>query len=266
MAPAQQIPDLTTFKALSFDCYGTLIDWQKGIIQNLDPVLSQLPADHPFRAQPLRAVERFADISEAIEREQPTLVYNENLAMAAAQFCRTLGVPPSDALAEPIGNAPGTWGPFPDTIPGLLKLQERYKLIILSNINNANIKSTVDDRLAPVKFAGVYTAQDIGAYKPDHATFRYLFKHAKEELDVDWEKGDLLHVAVSLTADLVPAKALGLRSVWITRGSDQPGGGRTSTGAIEKLRDQVNHEWQFESIGEFAAEVERQFATKGQSS
>jgi 2-haloalkanoic acid dehalogenase type II len=205
---------------------------------------------------------RFDDLSTALEATQPTLLYNESQVASVSQLAAELGVALADSVAEPFGNAPGTWAPFDDTVAGLARLARRYKLIILSNIDNQNIEATVQRQLAGVRFDAVYTAQDIGSYKPSHQNFEYLFARANKELGVDRKRGDLLHVARSLKADHVPAKELGLRSVWISRGGDRLGGGGIE-GELEEYKGRVAFEWRFDSIGEFAEEVERQFAAKG---
>ncbi|KAI1334121.1 HAD-like domain-containing protein [Xylariaceae sp. FL0016] len=255
-------PDLTSFKALSFDCYGTLIDWESGALNTLRLVTSQLPSDHRYNTDPPRdALLRVHSIANDLERTHPTLPYNELLAEAITKFAAEIDLPLADSIAEPFGNSPGTWAAFSDTIEGLQRLAKYYKLIILSNVDNANIAATVDRQLSPVKFDAVYTAQDIGSYKPNHANFQYLFGHARQYLNVDVQKGHLLHVARSLTADHVPAKAVGLRSVWISRGGEnkeREGVG----GSLEELKGQVAFEWRFDTIGTFADEVERQMAAK----
>lgn len=251
---------LTSFKALSFDCFGTLINWEGGLTQALEPIVSQLPSDHAYSKNPNLAVQRFNDLSDEIEVEKPKLRYDVNLATAAKQLAAELGVSIPESVAEAVGTGPGTWSAFPDTVAGLEILKKHYKLIILSNINNDNIKATVADNLAPVEFDAVYTAENIGSYKPSHNNFKYLFQHAKEELDIDFEKGDLLHVARSLKADHVPAKEIGLRSVWIARGGDKKEGYGVG-GNYEELSAQgkVAFEWKFDTIGDFAKEVARQF-------
>jgi 2-haloalkanoic acid dehalogenase type II len=257
MTTTTDYPDLTGFKALSFDCYGTLIDWESGMRKAFAPILSQLPETHAFRQDPTQAIQRFNDISDELETKQPRLVYNENLSMSLSKLVAELDLGVSDAVLEPFGNLPGTWPAFSDTVQGLQMLKKRYKLIILSNINNTAIQSTVDNHLC-TEFDGVCTAQDIGSYKPDHANFRYLFQHAKKDLGVDFDKGDLLHVARSLTADHVPAKELGLRSVWISRGGDKTEG-YGAGGDYEKLKGKVAFEWRFDTLLQFAEEVDRQF-------
>ncbi|KAH8165540.1 hypothetical protein CIB48_g2716 [Xylaria polymorpha] len=255
-------PDLTSFKALSFDCYGTLIDWETGILNALQPVVSQLPASHPLKTDPpTAALKRLSEITAGHEARTPALPYNELLVMSLSELAREVGVALPDSISEPFGNAVGTWVAFPDTVAGLQKLARHYKLIILSNVDNANIAATVGKQLSPARFDAVYTAQDIGSYKPSHVNFQYLFGHAKKDLGIDWQKGDILHVAHSLRVDHVPAKELGLRSVWISRGEEK-GGPKDSQRLWEKYKDVTAYEWSFNSIGGFADEVERQFAAK----
>ncbi|OIW23933.1 HAD-like protein [Coniochaeta ligniaria NRRL 30616] len=264
MSTSTQSPDLTTFKALSFDCYGTLIDWESGLISDLASLLSQLPATHPYVANPLVAVERFNHFSHELWLSQPKQLYNDNLISSYKSLAAELGVSlPPDSEVEKIGTAPGRWAPFPDTVEGLQRLNKHYKLIILSNVSNENIERTVKNQLAPAKIDGVYTAENIGSYKPSLNNFRYLFEHAKSDFGVDKEKGELLHVAVSLVHDHVPAKQIGLRSAWIARGGGEEGDYRCA-GPVEKLTKEgkLGFEWRFETIGEFADEVERQFAVK----
>ncbi|KAI1818215.1 HAD-like protein [Poronia punctata] len=255
-------PDLTGFKALSFDVYGTLIDWETGIQNALRPIISQLPPSHPLNTEPPKAaMHRLEELSKGHQERTPTLPYNELLVMSLSDLAREVDIPLPDSISEPFGNAVGTWSPFPDTVEGLQRLGKHYKLIVLSNVDNANIAATVEKGLAPARFDAVYTAQDIGSYKPARRNFEYLFGHARRDLDVDWEKGELLHVARSLYHDHVPAKECGLRSVWIARGGDKGGDGGLG-GEMERFRDSTGFEWKFDTIGEFADEVDRQFSRK----
>jgi 2-haloalkanoic acid dehalogenase type II len=259
--------DLTTFRALSFDCYGTLIDWEGGLASDLSPLLALLPPTHPWRANPLLAVQRFNDHSEHLWRTQPKLSYDANLRESFRLLAQEQNDDVVSSLQEEVldsvGDGPGRWPAFADTVDGLRRLGRHYKLIILSNVNEANIARAVAGPLAGARFDAVYTAEAIGSYKPSHENFRYLFAGAKREFGVEFEKGELLHVARSLTADHVPAKELGLRSVWIARGGDKPEGYGTG-GDYEKLKAEgkLAFEWKFQTIGEFADEVDRQFAEK----
>ena len=263
------IPDLTGFKALSFDCYGTLIDWEAGLAADLEPITSRLAPDHEWRTRRLAAVERFNAYSEQLWAMQPSLAYDANLAEAFRRLADEAGLgfpdPELDAAAERIGTGPGRWPAFCDTVAALHRLRARYKLVVLSNVDDANIARAVAGSLEDVGFDAVYTAQAVGSYKPSHANFEYLFAHARADLGVDKDAGELLHVARSLTADHVHAKALGLRSVWIARGGDRPDNYGTG-GALAELTAQrkVAFEWKFDTLADFADEVDRQFAAKGQ--
>ncbi|KAH8682482.1 HAD-like domain-containing protein [Xylariales sp. PMI_506] len=252
-----EYPDLTGFKALSFDCFGTLIDEDAGILPTLRFVTTQLPSGHPFSEDPpRRALRRFGELEAEIQTAQPRLIFNEVLSETLTALARELGVPLPDSVSEPLGNAPGvSWPAFPDSADALRRLARRYKLAVLSNVDNANMRAAASRQLGPAGPAiALYTAQDVGSYKPDRRNFEYLVGHARRDLDADADRGELLHVAHGLLSDHVPAKALGLRSVWITRGDAEPDA---------QLRGKVAYEWRFETVGELADEVERQFAAKG---
>ncbi|KXJ89605.1 HAD-like domain-containing protein [Microdochium bolleyi] len=193
-----------------------------------------------------------------VEHRSPTLPYNEVLVETITQLAKENNLSITDSFAEPFGNSPGTWGPFPDSIDALGRLKKHYStLVLLSNIDNVNIRTTVDQRLEPIKFEAVYTAQDIGSYKPERRNFEYMAGHMRKELGLDYDKGDVLHVAHSLQADHVTCKKMGLRSVYIARGEDE-------ASAVNKVggRDKVGYEWKFETLNDFADEVERQFQAK----
>ncbi|GKT74396.1 haloacid dehalogenase [Colletotrichum tofieldiae] len=254
-------PDLTAFKALSFDCYGTLVDWESGLLSGLRPILSRLPPAGPQATDPGLLAKRFDDLSSELQVSEPGLRYDLNLSRSFSALAAEVGVAVSPEEAEHFGALPGTWAPFEDTVGGLEVLKRHYKLVILSNIDRRNIAATLG-HFRPVEFDGVYAAEEIGSYKPSHANFAYLFARARDELGVDRERGELLHVARSLTADHVPAKELGLRSVWISRGGETKEGQGVG-GDFERLRGDVGFEWRFGTIGEFAEEVERQFRQKG---
>ncbi|KAK9775400.1 putative Haloacid dehalogenase [Seiridium cardinale] len=258
-----EYPDLTSFKALSFDCYGTLIDWESGLLNALRALTSQLPSSHRQNEDPpVQAMQRFDLIVTDLQSRQRHLLYNELLVSAATKLAHEFGIEAlSDAIAAPLGNAPGTSAAFPDTVSGLQKLKKYYKLAILSNVDNQNIKSTVEKQLEGVEFDGVYTAQDVGTFKPDKKNFEYLFGHARQDLGVDARKGELLHVARSLKVDHVPCKELGLRSVWISRGAEKGVGGIVKD-ELSEFKESVGFEWRFDTIGKFADEVERQFKAK----
>ncbi|KAJ0122242.1 haloacid dehalogenase [Diaporthe amygdali] len=263
MADIDNTKDLTKFKALSFDCYGTLIEWEPGLIQALQPVISKLPPDHPYAKDPQLALLRFDHFSNALENDQPTLRYDLNLTTALQQLAADAGLPDgslAQAELDGMAHGPGRWPAFADTIEGLATLKRHYKLIILSNIDNANIAATTAGPLAAVPFDAVYTAEDIGSYKPARQNFEYLFRRARDELGVDVEKGELLHVARSLRVDHSAAKALGFSSCWISRGGEKKDG-QGIGGDYEAMvkEGKVSFQWRFDTIGAFAREVAKQF-------
>ncbi|KAM0517576.1 hypothetical protein D7B24_002649 [Verticillium nonalfalfae] len=245
-------PDLTSFKALSFDNYGTLVDYESSLRHHLAPLHAALPPCHDLKDM-VALMRRFHAASDALEHDEPALLADELLARTFRKLAADLDVASQLTEADV---------PFGDTVAGLQTLKRRYKLFILSNVDERNMAASVG-AMRPVAFDGVYTAERIGSYKPAHANFRYLFERVGREHGVGLEKGELLHVARSLRADHVPAKQLGLRSVWIARGGDTKEG-QGIGGDPEGLKDHVAFEWKFQTIGEFADEVERQFAAKGE--
>ena len=238
--------DLTAFRALSFDCYGTLIDWEAGIAAVLRPWA---------REQGLGATDEelllaYADGEAAAEREAPAALYPEVLAMAFRATGERLGAPVSDAWAARLGDSVPDWPAFPDSADALARLARRYELIILSNVHRAGFAGS-NERLRG-DFAAIITAEDVGAYKPAENHFRAL-DAALPGLGV--ERAALLHVAQSLVHDHVPAKREGLPSVWINRRHDRPGWGATPAPA---------EEWSFDlelpSMAALADAVDRAFA------
>jgi len=238
--------DLTTFEALSFDCYGTLIDWETGIAA----VLAPWAREQGLALGDEELLLAYADSEAAAEREAASALYPDVLALAFRRTGETLGAPVSDAWAQRLGDSVGDWPAFPDSPDALARLARHYKLIILSNVHRAGFAAS-NERLRG-DFAAIITAEDVGAYKPAENHFRAL-DATLADLGVD--RGALLHVAQSLFHDHVPAKREGLPSVWINRRHDRPGWGATP---------QPSEEWTFDlefpSMGAFADAVDQAFA------
>ena len=238
--------DLTGFRALSFDCYGTLIDWEAGIAAVLAPWAREQGLDLSDE-QLLLA---YADNEAAAERETPTALYPEVLAAAFRRTGAGLGHAVSDAWAQRLGRSVPDWPAFPDSADALARLARHYRLIILSNVHRAGFAGS-NQRLHG-DFAAIITAEDVGAYKPAENHFRAL-DGTLAQLGV--ERARLLHVAQSLFHDHVPAKREGLSSVWINRRHDRPGWGATP---------EPSGEWSYDlelpSMGAFADAVDRAFA------
>jgi len=238
--------DLTTFKALSFDCYGTLIDWEAGIAAVLSPWAREQGLDLADEDLLLA----YADLEAAVERETPSALYPEVLAGAFRRTGDKLGRSVSDEWARRLGNSVSDWPAFPDSADALNRLARHYRLIILSNVHRAGFAGS--NKRLHGDFAAVITAEDVGAYKPAENHFRAL-DSALAELAV--ERSQLLHVAQSLFHDHVPAKREGLPSVWINRRHDRPGWGATP---------EPSGEWSYAlespSMGDFADAVDEAFA------
>ena len=205
--------DFDRFTHLSFDCYGTLIDWERGILAALRPVL-----DHHGVALPdEQALELYGELESAAEAG-PYRPYRDLLATVVDGFGERLGfVPTADERAS-LAASVGDWPPFPDTVAALRVLAERFQLVILSNIDDDLFVGSA--RRLEVPFAAVITAQQVGSYKPDPRNFYTLLERVGAP-------DRLLHVAQSLFHDIAPANALGLDTVWINRRHDRPGAGAT---------------------------------------
>jgi 2-haloacid dehalogenase len=233
---------LTDFDALSFDCYGTLIDWEHGLKGGLMKVASLSPKSPDIDT----LLETYGVEESRVERENPGMRYPEVIATSITATGAAHGIEVPDALAKEIGASVPSWPAFPDSPEALARLKERYKLIILSNVDRESFAGS-NARLG-VKFDAILTAEDIGSYKPDPRNFEALFAKI-DELGIPRER--LLHVAQSLFHDHVPAKAAGMTTVWIDRRGNKPGGGATPI-----PDDGVQPDWTFRSMAAFADAVE----------
>ena len=237
--------DLTAFEALSFDCYGTLIDWETGIAAVLAPWARENGLDTSDEALLLA----YGDNESAVQRETPSALYPEVLAGAFRRTGEGLGAPVSDEWARRLGDSVPDWPAFPDSAEALARLRRHYQLIIVSNVHRAGFAGS-NERLHG-DFAAIITAEDVGAYKPAENHFRAL-DAALPGLGV--ERSELLHVAQSLFHDHVPAKREGLPSVWINRRREQPGWGATPEPSAD-----FSYDLEFGSMGEFADAADAAF-------
>lgn len=234
---------LTDFKVLTFDCYGTLIDWESGIYEALAPVLARC-SPVPDRKEALAAFGRF---ESAQQQETPSMLYPRLLAMVHHMLTRHFGVESTPAEDERFGDSVPAWPAFVDSAPALQYLKQHYQLVILSNVDRASFARS-NERLG-VEFDAVYTAQDIGSYKPDPRNFRYLLEHLTVR---GVGKADILHTAQSLYHDHVPAKAAGLATAWIHRRHERAGEGATRAPEVD-----VKPDFEFATLAELV-EAHRQ--------
>jgi 2-haloalkanoic acid dehalogenase type II len=230
------LTDFTPYRALSFDCYGTLIDWETGIRQAMQP----WAARRRVAASPEQLLDRFGAHENVVETESPTLPYPLVLAESLRRIGAELGVEVDTAEATEFGDSVGSWPAFADSAAALQRLQQRYRLVILSNVDRASFART--NRRLGVTFDLILTAEDIGSYKPDPANFDRLLADVGS---IGVQRGELLHVAQSLFHDHGPARRAGLPSVWIDRYGTPAG-----TGASPDT--DVRVDWRYTSLAEFA--------------
>jgi 2-haloacid dehalogenase len=207
------------FDALTFDCYGTLIDWESGIVTALRAVLEP----RGVAADDDALLERYAGFEAAAESGQ-YLRYREVLARALRGVCGTFGTEPTDEEVARFSESVGDWPAFEDAGPALARLAQRFKLGVITNCDD-DLFARSNERLG-VSFDWIVTAQQVGSYKPSPRNFEL----ALATIDVPRER--ILHVAQSLFHDHVPAKRLGMSSAWIDRRHDRPGFGATPPAAV----------------------------------
>ena len=212
------MPRLTDFKVLTFDCYGTLIDWESGIMAAMRRLIDRLPQP-PTRDQVL---ETHARHESAAQRQTPGKRYSDLLAVVYRRIAEEWGVPADWEECRAYGRSIPEWPPFPDSAGALAYLKRHYKLVILSNVDNDSFAAS-NKRLG-VTFDAVYTAEDIGSYKPSPRNFEYMIENLA---GLGVRKEEIRHTAESLFHDHVPANACGLASCWIYRRHGQSGFGAT---------------------------------------
>jgi 2-haloacid dehalogenase len=202
------------FDALTFDCYGTLIDWEAGISTGLAALLST----HGIAPDAEELLERYAGHEAALEAG-PFRRYREILAEASRRIARDYGAEPAAEEVAAFAASVGEWPAFPDSTASLARLAGRFRLGVITNCDDDLF--ALSNRRLGVTFDWIVTAEQAGSYKPDPRNFELAF----ERMDIPRER--ILHVAQSLFHDHVPAKALGLATVWIDRRRDRPGFGAT---------------------------------------
>jgi 2-haloacid dehalogenase len=196
--------DFRDFDALTFDCYGTLIDWERGILDALRPVLAR----HPVApgADELLAV--YARCEADLERGE-YLPYRDVLAESFRGVCRTWGVTPTVAEVQEFAASPGRWPAFADSAPSLARLATRFRLGVITNCDD-DLFARSNAQLG-IAFEWIVTAERARSYKPSAQNFELALA------TIGLGRDRILHVAQSLYHDHVPAKQLGLRTAWVDR-------------------------------------------------
>ncbi len=204
--------DFSRFEILTFDCYGTLINWEAGLLPTLHRVLST----HGKKMDDSKLLTLYGDFEQRSEAGL-FMPYQDVLASVVAQFGKELTFTPSSEELNSLARSLITWDPWPDTVRALQKLKTKYRLAILSNIDDDLFASTRPK--LEVDFDEVITAQQAQAYKPSLKLFELALSRVKAPAH------RVLHVGQSLYHDVVPAQALGLATVWVNRPSARPGVG-----------------------------------------
>lgn len=210
--------NLRDFKVLSFDCYGTLIDWESGMVNALAPLTNQLGS----RLTRNEILEAHARYESSQQKQTPNKRYIELLAIVYRRLAEDWGVKASWEDCVRYGDSIKDWPAFPDSVDSLRYLKRHYELVILSNVDN--ISFSASNQKLGVDFDAIYTAEDVGSYKPSDANFEYMLSMLKGR---GYEKEDILHTAESMFHDHVPANRFSLKSCWIFRRHDQHGFGAT---------------------------------------
>lgn len=229
---------LTDFKVLTFDCYGTLIDWESGMVGALKPLVAKVGRTLS-RDEILEAHARH---ESAQQTATPAKRYSELLAVVHKRLAEDWGVPVSWDECLAYGGSIKDWPAFPDAAEALKYLKQHCKLVILSNVDNASF--AFSNKKLGIEFDAVFTAEDIGAYKPAPRNFEYMLgKLAARGIG----KEQILHTAESLFHDHAPANAFGLATCWIHRRHEQGGFGATMNPGKTPRTD-----FRFTSVAELA--------------
>ncbi len=236
---------LHDFTTLTFDCYGTLIDWETGIWDAFQPLLMANPSIDASRSVILEA---HAIAESAQEAESPDLLYPQLLEHVHREVARGFGMETNAKMDNRFGNSVPHWPAFPDTADALRILKQHYKLVILSNIYNQGFAAS--NRKLGVEFDAVYTAEMIGSYKPSARNFEYMLEHLESDLGVAGHQ--VLHTAQSLHHDHVPARQFGLSNAWIDR---QGLNDSENWGATARVEVKPEFDFLFSTMAEMAEAV-----------
>ncbi len=216
--------DLARFKALTFDCYGTLIDWERGIVECVRPWLAEAPST----ITPALLLTAYAFMKWRHEQPRPVVLFTELMRRCWADLEDAFELPSRPGRAGLFAASIGDWPPFADTVAALEYFAHHYTLAIVSNIDDVSIAKSKEHLRAP--FAVTITADAVNSYKPGLAHFTEVFRQLRA-LGID--RDEVLHVAQSKYHDIAPARALGVASVWVNRRYGQRGTGATIPADVE---------------------------------
>mgnify|MGYP002037429079 FL=1 len=214
--------NLSDFKVLTFDCYGTLIDWESGMVAGLKPLTDRIAARDGRPLDRNAILEAHARQESFHQRQTPAKTYSDLLACVYRRLAEEWGLSVSWDEALGYGRSVENWPAFADSAESLAYLKAHFKLVILSNVDNASFAHS--NKKLGVQFDAVYTAEDIGSYKPSPHNFEYMLENLAR---LGIAKEEILHTAESMFHDHGPANEFGLANCWIYRRHNQEGFGAT---------------------------------------
>lgn len=204
--------DFNRFEVLTFDCYGTLINWEEGILNALRPILFA----HAKKIDDAAILKLYGDFEQRSE-EGDFHSYRDVLESVVRRFGVELEFIPTQEEARSLPDSLANWRPWPDTVDALLSIKNRFRLVILSNVDDDLFAATRPQ--LKVEFDDVITAQQAKAYKPSLKMFELALRRVKAPAH------RVLHVGQSIYHDVIPAQSLGLATVWVNRPSARAGVG-----------------------------------------
>jgi 2-haloacid dehalogenase len=225
-----------SIRLITFDCYGTLIDWEQGMLAALRPLFSRDGRHVPDT----QLLERYGEIEAELE-SGPYLPYRQILAKTAQEIGRRTNVNVSGSEGQAFAASLTEWKPFADTIPALQAMAGKFRLGIISNVDD-DLFAQTRMMLAPIEFDFVVTAQQVQSYKPSYRNFEEAIRRS------GLSKDEILHAGQSLYHDIAPTNALGIRNVWVNRPSIRPGSGAAKPGTAKPT-------YEVHSFGDLAALV-----------
>lgn len=220
--------DFAPVRALTFDCYGTLIDWETGI----GVALERHAKLRGFAAPPLEGfLAAFGRLETTVQQANPGWLYPRVLAECFTHLANSFAFPASSEDARAFGESVGEWPPFSDSGAALRRLQSRFKLVVVSNVDRASFSRSAT--ALGVEFDAIVTAQDVGAYKPDARMFTAAIAACGA---LGATRDSIVHVAQSLYHDVATARSLGMKTVWVDRRAGREGGATPPSDALPDLR------------------------------
>lgn len=240
---------LTDFKVLTFDVYGTLIDWETGMVNGLKPLTDQLT--NPLTRDQILEAHAFHE--STTQRYTPAKSYREILAVTYKRLAEEWSLPASWDDCQIYGNSVEHWPAFPDSAGALQYLKRYFKLVVLSNVDNESFAHS--NAKLQVEFDAAYVATDVGSYKPNPRNFDYMLENLTR---MGIEKSDILHTAESMFHDHALANKYGLANCWIYRRHEKQGFGATMNPG-----DKPSYDMRFNSMAELVKAHQAELANGG---